>query len=403
MNLKTINFSRHEGFSNIIRILFVCCITFSCKSDQSEKLAENIINMNDAQSGILYSSDYIESFEYVPLETKEECLVGNNPIVYVTNDFIITNTIREKKCFLFDRSTGKFIREIGNSGQGPEEYLYVPSGIIVNEQEKTIIFDKGERLIEYSLNDGYAISISAQTPPLSVNKLAYMTNGTWAIGFLNSMGNAPTQLLFFDRKEILDSVPNDNTFTPKPNNIFVNRDEFLFYRYDNSVYYKYLFNDTIFKIVDYKLRPEWIFEMKESLQKLNALRNDPDKLFEHAASYHFIYPIIETDGYILFNSRYQTQKHAYLFDKELRQLQKLEHESFVNDIDGGLTFWPISTNQNQELISIYQAHFIKEEINKNVLGEQNVKNNSAFKKLRTLIFQLDEDDNPVVVIAKFKK
>ena len=243
--------------SCITTIICVCVsfITFSCKNDQSEKLTGNVIKMDDVQTGVLYSSDYFDSFEYIPLETKEECLIGNSPVVYVTNDFIITITIREKKCFLFDRLTGKFIREIGKSGQSPEEYLYIPSGIIVNEQEKTIIFDKGDRLIEYSLTNGSAISISAQTPPLSVNKLAYMTEGMWTIGFLNFGGNMPTQLLFFDREEILDSVPNYNTFTPKTNHIHVNRDEFLFYRYDNNVYYKYLFNDTVFKIVDYKLQP----------------------------------------------------------------------------------------------------------------------------------------------------
>ena len=180
------------------------------------------------------------------------------------------------------------------------------------------------------------------------------------------------------------------------------QNEIFFYRYNNNVYYKHLWNDTIFKIVDMKLQPEWIFEMNKSLQNLLILRlkDDTDELGKESANYHLIHPIFETDRYLLFNTGYQRQKHAFLFDKQRRDLIKLEKENFINDIDGGLNFWMTATNHNQDLICIYQASFLKEEIKKSDFNEQNAKNPSGYKKLRTLVAQLDEEDNPIVVIAK---
>ena len=390
--------------SNIVGILLIlaCGFMISCRK-VIENSSQNVIKMNDAVTQTLYMSDYFESIEYISLETREECLIGFNPIVYVMDDFIVVFSLREEKCFVFDRLSGMFIKKIGNKGIGPNDYLEIPYGLIVNEQEKTICFDKGDCIIEYAITDGKVIHHSTQIQILA-NKLVYITKDIWAAGLLNTTGNNPNQIVFFDRNEIIDSIPNNNFFTPKNSRLVsVLLDEVFFYRYNHNIYYKHIFNDTIFKIVDRKLQPEWVFEMNKSLQKLIVLRNDPDELHKEGVNYHIIVPIFETDRYLLFNSSYQRQKHAFIFDKHRKQLTEVEKGNFMNDIDGGLNFWMNSTNQNQDLICVYQADFFKEEIDKIDLSEQKAKNPLASQKLRTLLAQLDEEDNPIIVIAKLKK
>ena len=385
----------------VILLLLACGLMISCK-EVNEHSTWNIIRMNDAVTQTLYMSDYFESVEYVPLETSAECLIGNNPVAYVLNDYIVVISLKEQMCYVFDRLTGKFIRKIGNKGIGPNDYLQTPYGLIVNEQEKTICFDKGDRIIEYSLTDG---SVIPQSTPIKIssNKLVYITKDIWAVGFANTSGNNPNQIVFFDRKEIIDSIPNYNFFTLNNRTIYFNRDEVIFYRYNHCINYKHLFNDTIFKIVDRKLQPEWVFEMNKSLQNLIVLRNDTDELLKEGVNYHIIDSIFETDRYLLFTSRYQRKKHSFMFDKHRKQLTDVEKRIFINDMDGGLNFWMTSTNQNQDLICVYQADFFKEEIDKMDLSEQKAKNPLAFQKLRTLLAQLDAEDNPIVVIAKLKK
>ena len=390
------------SLSEIVLLLALGAM-ISCKR-VSNSSTEHVVRMSNAITQTLYMSDYFESIEYIPLETRAECLIGGNPTIYVTNEFIVVINLREQECYIFDRQFGKFIRKIGNRGQGPEDYLKIPNGIIVNEQEKTIFFDKGDRLIEYSLTDRSALHLLAPIPPLGGQSLIHISDNIWSIGYANSSGSVPNRFLFFDRTAILDSIPNYDTFTLK-NDVFVFYNEVFFYRYNNNVYYKPLFNDTIYKIVDMKLQPEWVFEMNKSLQNLLELRlrDDIDKLSQESVNYHFIFPIFETNGYLFFNTKYQRQNHAFMFDKQRQHLVKLEQGNFINDIDGGLNFWMTTTNQNQDLICMYQAYLFKEEINNKELSEQSAKKPLEFKKLRTLVAQMDEEDNPIIVIAKLKQ
>ena len=382
----------------VMALLLAQCALFSCRSKQA---AENVIKINDAQVQTLYMSEYFESIEYIPLETNDECLIGDKPSLYMTDEFIVT--IASKKCLVFDRQTGKFIRRIGVEGRGANEYSRIPHGIIVNEQEKTISMGQGNRLIEYSLVDGAVISSSTQIPPLVASKIAYITKDSWAMSFLNLTGNIPNQMLFFDRERVVDSIPNRCLFVPKTRHIDINMSEILFYRYNNNVYYKYFLNDTIFKIVDRALQPAWVFEMRRSSHVLQQFRDDPPALSKESEDYHLVNSLLETDEYMFLRTVYQNKNHAFIFDKKQRQVKGLENRGFVNDIDGGLTFWPAFTNQNQDLIQLHDAYSFKKNINEKGLSEQNVQNVAELQKLQKLVAQLDDEDNPVVVIAFITK
>lgn len=60
---------------------------------------------------------------YIPLETVDESLIKLNStsIMKVTEDYIFIADSRQP-ILCFDRKTGKFLRRIGNIGQGPQEY-----------------------------------------------------------------------------------------------------------------------------------------------------------------------------------------------------------------------------------------------------------------------------------------
>ena len=88
----------------------------------------------------LLLSDLGEKLTYIPLETLDESLVklGSSSHMVVTDQYIFVGEMGAP-LLCFDRSTGKFLRNIGSVGQGPGEY----SGSIdmeVDAEAKRIYF-----------------------------------------------------------------------------------------------------------------------------------------------------------------------------------------------------------------------------------------------------------------------
>ena len=372
-------------------------LTLSCKS--GEPSANNLLDIDAAAPLSLNMSDYFEDIEYIPLETAEDCFVGRIRSLQIMDEFIVV--ISSGDCLVFDRKTGKFIRRIGTKGNGPNEYYSFIQGDGVNGKKNTIIAAKATGLIEYSLIDGSVVEppITASIQLPFAGKYMNIDNDSWVKGSLNIAGDLETQLVFFDREKVTDSVANTSVFENKKNSFFMNPSEILFYRYNNNVLYKFLYNDTIFNISNKKLVPQWILKTQYPMSAVADFRGDPQKLNEKSPNHHFVTNIHETDNYLLFNSSYQKKILPFLFSKKKNQLVKVENDGFVNDMDGGLTFWPTYTTPGQELAVVYEAHKLLEEIAEQETGAEKPKS----KELTKLLSLINDQANPVVVIATRKK
>lgn len=93
-------------------------------------------------------SKFLGNIKFVPLETTPQAIIGSIPHYEVTDQYIIVRNFNNpKQIFIFDRETGKFIREIGKYGRGPDEYL----------RFSFIPFDWGQKLYELKGKVGYYI------------------------------------------------------------------------------------------------------------------------------------------------------------------------------------------------------------------------------------------------------
>lgn len=80
----------------------------------------------------LILQDFLD-VEYIPLETNEEFITLGN-MQTIGKDIIITrNRTVNGDIFVFDRNNGKALRHINRSGQGSEEYITI-FGIILDEE-----------------------------------------------------------------------------------------------------------------------------------------------------------------------------------------------------------------------------------------------------------------------------
>lgn len=232
------------NYYQIFFILIISCI-YSCEEssikdkDQFEIIDYKTILKNSIESNI------IDDVEYIPLETNENCLIGNISRLLYRNgnfylfDFVISNTIH-----VFDRS-GKFLYKIDNIGKGPGEYVSI-SDFDVDKDGNIYVFDAGgkRRIIKYSNNGASFKSIKPSKFFLEFKLLnedqliAYLPFSSKGIvdgyGIINLNNGDYKNIIPF--RELIDRDQHFHEYT----HIF---------RSNNNIYFSPRYTNEIFKVL----------------------------------------------------------------------------------------------------------------------------------------------------------
>ena len=134
------------------------------KSEYSKVLPKKdliIVDLDTMKKTIGKYSSFFTSVKYVPLETTKESLVGSIDHLEIFDDTLfVLDMLSAKAIFLFDLS-GKFIRKIGKTGRGPEEWIR-PVSISLNKEERELLVLDGQlqKIFRYSLSGKFLGKIS---------------------------------------------------------------------------------------------------------------------------------------------------------------------------------------------------------------------------------------------------
>lgn len=94
----------------------------------------------------------MKDIQYVLLETKEECLIGEITEIRYSNGNFFINDLNTTQSILVFNSNGDFLYKINKPGNGPGEYS-TPGSFDVDEFGNVYIMGLGSRkLIKYSNN-----------------------------------------------------------------------------------------------------------------------------------------------------------------------------------------------------------------------------------------------------------
>ena len=89
--------------------------------------------------------------EYVPLETTDE-FITQGLVQDVGNDYLLVkNRTQDGDIFIFDRKTGKGIRKINRQGQGAEEYARINEMILDENNGEIFVMSPGNKILVYDL------------------------------------------------------------------------------------------------------------------------------------------------------------------------------------------------------------------------------------------------------------
>jgi hypothetical protein len=378
----------------LITSLFISQSFSQIKND--EVITIPIKEAIDEDKNDLTLSSFVEDdIEYIQLETNAFCPINKNLRLFLNDTVIIA--VAQKQIFLFERNTGKFIREIGHVGKDPHGYSETIFSKPYSESKNTIL-TRGwlpNSFMEYALSGKFIskrILLSSETIRDALN----FNDGTTIAYVWNLDGKNKKKLMVFnsDGKEI-SSFPQNRSFEYDMNKhgIDVLHWEGWFYSFKNQINFYELFTDTIYAITPERLKPRYVLSYGK-YQVPYELRNTK-KYYSNFSEYYFINSLFESKRYLFFTFICDKNYYTGIYDKNTgstRVSQEVE-----NDIDNFVSFQFSSINGNGEIIGFQYAHEIKEWF------KNHPKKSEEFSSKVKNFNGVNIYYNPIIMIGKLKK
>ncbi|RHJ90835.1 6-bladed beta-propeller [Parabacteroides bouchesdurhonensis] len=177
-----------RSFTIVVTILFVMAGCGGNKQSTNEVIIVDVTKNYPEKELIL--QDFMD-VEYIPLEASDEFVTQGKVMAIGAEVLLITNWINDGNLFVFDRKTGKGLRKINRKGQGGEEYVGITE-VVLDEANKEIfvIAYTGSKISVYDLDGNFKRSFKAEGTDSHVNTFNY------------------------DRKNLISYVPDNSLENP---------------------------------------------------------------------------------------------------------------------------------------------------------------------------------------------
>jgi hypothetical protein len=360
----------------------------------------NVASCIDLKSEILISEISSEVF-YIPLETSINSLIRHILKVICTEHFIFVADENGLYQFTFD---GKFVQQIGNLGRGPGEHSTIMN-FIVDDKANIIIVQGQSSTVQYDLEGNYVKNLK-RLPGLKFEFLNHDAIVFYKPNHTESPKNLIiTSLNLIPIKEFINRNPR-----PKTNPSFLHAPLYLF---NEHLYFKENFNDTVFCLQDSILAPYILINEKElRLDKCFELKTTGDysdliMQLDRVEDKLLTHNILECEKYVFISyiqgMNPRSQRYVnFIFDKQDKNTFCLKNGEFFNDVDGGMNFYPTLRFDDNTLAMQIDALKLKRYVNSEGFRATSVLHPEKKKELEDLANSLSESDNPVLMVVRMK-
>lgn len=394
----------------MIKYLYVLCLAtlVGCASNLSFNSSLGMINLSGDYPTRRVDLKEIADVEYVPLETTDSSLLTRMCSVYsISDNYIITYDMYSGDIFVFNR-LGRFLRKINKLGNGPGEYVNL-SGLVVDfKTEEFLVRDYPRKKVHiYSFDGVYKRSF----PWMIANLIPwYNLNKDYLIGYHDSY--LYKTLRCEDTHPFYLMSKKDGKLTPLnltvPNGISSTLTAIKEKLSSGETYidmpslpiHTLLKNGEEALIAEFSL--DTLYSFKEGLLLPIAVRTPSA---QSTTPPTIIAPELYTDSILFFRviSMYYDKSNSFKpYDEAVkliwnRKTNLVENwEIFNSDIDTPTARLPLAwldnfANSNMGLL-FYSAETVIKLYNEGKLKG----------KLKEIASKLDEEDNYVLVIAKYK-
>ena len=389
---------------NIIKLFLGFVLAIGFNANAQSRLTKIDIDPLQLPSSKKSLSDLIVSMEYIPLETKNSCLIGKIDLFDISKDYILVYCSKSVSVFLFKRD-GRFITKIGRKGEGKGEYLqYAISGVFISEDQKQILIktDYPNRLLFFDLSGRLIKSQETQ----DLGGIIKLYQNKYLFTYPNSRGEKPYTYEIRNRELKLlaqnvktksydvEGAPNSTGMTWLP--------PACCYLFNNQLHVKEIsLNDTLYTIgKDNSFIPQYLISSGKYAITLD-LRRDFKSFLNRMADFVRLETVCETTSNLLLSYEYNKKRHYGFYDKQNRRLLYFKSDTGIpNDYDGGLDYWP-QKQINNEWISFYDASAFEE----NITSPQKLiptAPKEMINRVKKISSKLTSEDNPVMIVVKVK-
>ena len=360
-------------------------------------------------------SSFVKSITPIPLETKDENLLGFVSSLQTTAQYIfVSDNSASKSIFMFAKD-GKFIRKIGRFGQGPGEYLSIHDFTISEANHLIYILDdESNTILVYDFLTGDFIR------DIAVNHEQYMYD---YIQLADSMlwGNV-NQYTLQQKGEMLQALDMEagkvqgkyldlETHNLGWRKSFYREGGFFFNRLSAEPKYCNYFMDTVMVVRHHTVVPYAVIQLKDWISKEDKTEdhspvpNPANDLLMQADQKEVAFNIqnyAETDHYIYFTYRKQGKEIYVIYNKQTDKLRQtyclandlLYNNPYVNiDLIGCEDKDGIYGYISPQSIPAYYEYAINDSINSLMKPE--------FRRL--LKDKVVEEANPIIFYYEYKK
>lgn len=365
-------------------------------------------------------SKFIENINFIPLETTTSSLIGESADFEVTKDYIIVRQNRtdlKGQMLLFDKNTGKYIREIGKYGKGPGEYFsycYVP----FNPIEKTLYtLNRSRNILVFDLSGKTISEINTRTPSfinskgknekadLSANNISWvsMLDSDIFVGYVrNNSGKEDKKIVLLSKQGIIKIFPNHMTWNKQGYVLGIGGHSGIsqFYRWNNKISYYENFCDTLFYVTKESLIPRYYFDLgskKIPYSKQGELTMS--KFLQ--LDFILISQIFENSNYIFLKVVQKNKDYLGFVDKNNSNATFCKPNStsistFKDDIYNLLDILPDGMTEENEMTFIVEPSKLLKWF------KENPEKGSQLKIKQPVLNNIDEFSNPIIAIGKCK-
>jgi len=393
----------------LILLLFSAIICQNLTQDGSEKILKlNVLENTKPKTITLTELGFI-GIDYIPLETNQHCLIqrtidlgsSRDRILFVNDSYIIKqfNTILK-----FD-SKGSFVARIGTEGRGPNEFQACHDLEIDKSDQIYFIDGWKKKFFVYSGKGDFLKTINI--PLYGICDFRLVNDGFLCYSE-NHLGNVKYSYTLLDKSgTTIMEFPNRYPFVKFPNDAYGFAHENLFYRYNNNLYKKEVYSDTIYLFDNMIFKPHMVLKVGDKLITPKA-RSEFSGM-ELARNYISPINLFEFGDYVLYAFTYKfdfsnTQVYCFIGSKK-NDFQVLidAGKGIINDLDGGPDILPLTVQNDNTVVACLDALQLKRHIASEEFRKSKPKFAEKKKELEKLASSLKETDNPVLVLVRLKK
>ncbi|MDR1224406.1 MAG: 6-bladed beta-propeller [Tannerella sp.] len=364
-------------------------------------------------------SEFADSIEYLQLETTDECLLRHPSICLRDDNFLFYSDI-SRLVYKFDATTGHFLGQIGEIGQGPGEYVWMKNAFIDKDNNKIIVQDGGKQDLMVYDYDGHYIDKMLLTKDSIFTTYAYSTMLididsqyiVYKARFMPAAGTRqPHEVMVSDYKtgKIIHSIPN--RLDGIEGNAGQFKGSYLMLKQSDAIFYKSFYNDTLYTVHKKEgINPYAIIDLGS--RKPNGIYFSNDFALALKGSILITGCHINRNC-ILLNCMLphtDTFQDVYRFickyDKATGHLT-YHSEKIINDIDGGFNIGVLSLHLS--LHNIFSVPFpsdIEESVKDVVfstLDKSELKYPERKDQFEHMQEQRNPDDNPLLMFLHWKE